>query len=131
MDIINPDDLAIPKGYNNGIKCGNLLAVAGQVAWDKNKKIIGVDNFARQFGQALKNVVSVVRKAGGLPSNIVKLTIFVTDKTKYLSSLKEVGVEYRAVMGKHFPAMTLVEVKGLVEPGALLEIEGLAYLAEK
>lgn len=131
MEIINPDDLAMPKGYNNGIRCGNLLAIAGQVAWDKDRNIVGGDNFAKQFAQALRNVVSVVRDAGGTPDNIMKLTIFVTDKSKYLACLKELGNEYRAVMGKHFPAMTLVEVKGLIEPGAMIEIEGIAALKEK
>jgi enamine deaminase RidA (YjgF/YER057c/UK114 family) len=130
MDIINPADLAQPKGYNNGMRVGNTLMVAGQVAWDKHGHIVGGDNFVRQFGQALRNVVSVVTAAGGSPSCLAKLTIFVTDKSQYFGCLKELGVEYRSIMGDHYPAMTLVEVKGLVEEGALMEIEGVALFEE-
>jgi enamine deaminase RidA (YjgF/YER057c/UK114 family) len=130
MKIINPDELVRPKGYNNGMLSGNLLAIAGQVAWDKNGKIVGEGDFVRQFGQALRNVASVVKAAGGTVEDIAKLTIFVTDKSKYLSCQKELGAEYRSIMGRHFPAMTLVEVKGLIEEGALLEIEALAFLQQ-
>lgn len=128
MEIVNPPGWAKPKGYNNGVRSGNVLAIAGQVAWDANGKIVGGDDFVKQFGQAMRNVVEVVRAAGGISENIAKLTIFVTDKEKYLKCQRELGAEYRAIMGKHYPAMTLVEVKGLVEPGALLEIEGIAFL---
>jgi enamine deaminase RidA (YjgF/YER057c/UK114 family) len=127
MEIINPEGLTKPKGYSNGMRQGNLLAIAGQVAWDSEGRIVGGD-FVRQFGQALRNIVSVVVSAGGREQDIAKLTIFVTDKDRYLSCLKELGAEYRAIMGKHYPAMTLVEVSGLVEEGAIVEIEGLAFL---
>lgn len=126
MDMINPDSLAQPKGYNHGIRVGSTLMVAGQVAWDRNGHLVGANDFVTQFGQALRNVIDVVQGAGGGPANLAKLTIFVTDKSQYLSCLRELGVEYRAIMGTHYPAMTLVEVKGLVEEGALMEIEGVA-----
>ncbi len=130
MQVINPDALVSPKGYNNGIRIGNTLMVAGQVAWDQHGKMVGGDNFVPQLGQALRNVVRVVQAAGGTPTAIAKLTIFVTDKSQYLSCLRELGVEYRSIMGNHYPAMTLVEVSGLVETGALVEIEGVAIFED-
>jgi len=129
MDIINPDSLAEPKGYNNGMRCdqGKLLFVAGQVGWDREARIIS-DDFAEQFGQALSNVVAVVTAAGGEVTSIARLLIFVTDKKEYLSRLKEVGKVYAQIMGKHFPAMSLVEVSGLVEDLAKVEIEATAVI---
>lgn len=128
MEIVNPDSLARPVGYSNGVKAsGAFLAIAGQVGWDKESKIVSSD-FVAQFAQALSNVVDVVKAAGGRPENIVSLTIFLASKEEYLSSLKPLGVEYRRLMGRHFPAMTAIEVKGFVEPGAKVEIQGLAVL---
>jgi enamine deaminase RidA (YjgF/YER057c/UK114 family) len=106
---------------------GRLLFVAGQVAWGEGQRIVSED-FARQFSQALDNVMTVVRAAGGQPEHLVRFTVYVTDKREYVAAAKEVGAEYRRVMGKHFPAMALVEVSGLVEPGAKVEIEGTAVL---
>lgn len=131
LQVINPESLGLPKGYSNGMLApagARILFVAGQVAWDRDQRIVGED-FPTQFGQALANVVTVVRAAGGAPEDIARLTIFVTDKQEYLSTLREVGAAYRKVMGRHFPAMSLIEVRGLVEPGAKLEIEGTAALA--
>lgn len=128
MEIITPSTLAKAVGYSHGVRAkGEFLAVAGQVAWDKEGRIVG-DDFAKQFGQALANVVEVVRAAGGRPENLLRLAIFVTNKAEYLSSLKPLGAEYRRIMGRHYPAMTCVEVKGLVEEGAKVEIEGWAVL---
>ncbi|HXG91628.1 MAG TPA: RidA family protein [Blastocatellia bacterium] len=131
MSIINPAALAHPVGYSNGIMVegGKLLFVAGQVGWDMERRIVS-DDFAEQFAQALSNVVAVVRDAGGEPSHIVRMLIFVTDKREYTSKLKEVGAVYRQLMGKHFPAMSLVEVAGLVEDLAKVEIEAVAVLPE-
>ncbi|HKG22628.1 MAG TPA: RidA family protein [Blastocatellia bacterium] len=127
--IINPAALAEPVGYSNGIKAegGSLLFIAGQIGWDRERRIVS-DTFAEQFALALENVVAVVREAGGEPSNIVRLLIFVTDKREYLTGVKDVGSAYRQVMGKHFPAMSLVEVSALVEDLAKVEIEGIAVI---
>ncbi len=127
---INPESLGAPKGYSNGMlgpAGGRVLFIAGQVAWDAAHRIVG-DDFARQFGQALSNVAAVLREAGGKPDDLARMTIYVTDRREYLAEIKAVGDAYRAVMGKHYPAMALVEVKGLLEPGAKVEIEGTAVL---
>lgn len=102
--------------------------MAGQVAWDREHRLVGGDNFAQQFGQALRNVAAVVSAAGGRPEHVVELTIFVTDKQRYMSDLRGVGDAYRGVFGRHYPAMALVEVKGLIEPGAQVEIRGVAAI---
>ena len=125
LELINPASLGAAKGYSNGVLCpagGRLLFVAGQVGWDERQSIVSPE-FALQFGQALANVTEVVRAAGGTPEHIARLTIYVTDKREYEQSLKQIGAEYRTRMGKHFPAMALLEVKGLLEPGAKVEIE--------
>ncbi len=131
MRYINPETLAAPKGYNNGVviapATGGVLFLAGQVAWDKDGRIVG-ERFAEQFDQALANILEVVTAAGGRPESIGKLTIFVTSVEEYTADLKEIGRRYRARMGRHYPAMTLVEVKALLEPGAKVEIEGLACI---
>lgn len=127
---INPESLGFPRGYSNGILApagGRLLFVAGQVAWDREQRIVG-DDFAVQFGQALVNIVEVVRQAGGSPEHVARLTIFVLDKQEYLARTQAVGEVYRKVMGRHFPAMSLIEVRGLIEPGAKLEIEATAVI---
>jgi enamine deaminase RidA (YjgF/YER057c/UK114 family) len=129
MEIINPEALGDPKGYNNGVMCegGKLLFVAGQVGWDSESRIVS-DDFADQFSQALSNVVAVVRAAGGEPSSIARLLIFVADKNEYVARLKDVGVAYRQIMGKHYPAMSLVEVSSLLEQLAKVEIEATAVI---
>jgi len=129
--IINPEKLAKPKGYNHGIKASGtsaILFLGGQVAWDQEGRLVGDDNIALQFDKALENILAVVQEAGGKPENIVKLNIYVTDKDAYISSMRELGQVYRKHMGKHFPTMTLLEVKSLYEEGAKVEIEGLAVL---
>ncbi len=129
MEIINPPELGQPKGYNNGIIAdgGKLLFIAGQIGWDSKQKIVS-DDFAEQFAQALSNILTIVRKAGGDAANITRLLIFVTDKSEYLAQVKDVGAAYRRIMGKHFPVMTLVEVKSLLEDSAKVEIEAMAVL---
>lgn len=128
MKIVEPTGLARPVGYSHGVRAeGTFLAVAGQVAWDATGRIVS-DEFPAQFDRALANVIEVVRAAGGRPEDLVALRIFVTDKREYLASLQSLGEAYRCRMGRHYPAMTLVEVKGLIEPGAKVEIEGLAVL---
>ncbi len=105
-----------------------MLFIAGQVAWDKNQKVVSYD-FAEQFDQALANLMSVVAAAGGTAQNIARLVIYVTTKSEYVESLKSVGERYRKHMGKHFPAMVLVEVKSLLDDAAKVEIEGIAILS--
>lgn len=123
---VNPPDLSKPIGYNHGVLMGKTLFVAGQVGWDRDERM--AEGLPAQFGRALANVVSVVRAAGGSAENVARLTIYVTDKQVYLSSRREIGEVYRGVMGRHFPAMALVEVAGLIEPGAMVEIEATAVI---
>lgn len=106
---------------------GDILLVAGQIGWDGEGRIVS-DDFVVQFGQALDNVLAVVRAAQGAPENIGRLTLYVVDKHQYLSRSREIGAVYRARMGRHFPAMALVEVKALLEDRALVEIEATAVL---
>lgn len=129
LTIINPTELGAPKGYSNGVlvKGGALLFVAGQVGWTAEQRLIS-DDFVTQFEQALRNIELVVRAAGGRVENIAQLTIYITDKPEYLNRLKEVGAAYRQVMGRHFPAMALLEVKSLLDPGAKVEIEATAMI---
>jgi enamine deaminase RidA (YjgF/YER057c/UK114 family) len=131
IDIVQPDGWKAPKGYANGVSvsgASKLVFVAGQVAWNANQELVGANDFAAQFAQALANVASVVRAAGGEPQHVVRMTVYVTDKRLYLGAIKDVGAAWRTVFGKHFPAMALVEVSGLVEPGALVEIEATAAI---
>lgn len=129
LDFINPKQLADPIGFNHGVAVtgGSLLFVAGQIGWDNQSRIVG-ERFVDQFALALENVVAVVREAGGEPRSIVRFLIFVTDKREYLDNLKAVGAAYRQVMGRHYPAMALVEVKALVEDLAKVEIEAIAVI---
>lgn len=128
IKFINPAELGEPSGYNNGaLAAGGLLFVAGQVAWDATQGIVS-GRFADQFDQALANVLAVVAAAGGAPSSVLKMTIFVVDKSRYVADRREIGQRYRARMGRHFPAMTLVEVKSLLEEGAQVEIEAVALV---
>ena len=128
--LINPESLGAPSGYANGLLTdggGRLLFIAGQIAWNENREIVSKD-FADQFDKALENVMAVVNAAGGDPSNIARLVIYVTDKIEYRERTREVGERYRKHMGKHFPAMVLVQVGGLLDDAAKVEIEGIAVL---
>jgi enamine deaminase RidA (YjgF/YER057c/UK114 family) len=127
--IINPAHFPKPRGYTNGVVAGpgRMLYVAGQVAFDKDARIVSPD-FATQFLLCLDNVIDVVRAAGGGSEHLVKLLAFVTDLDKYRAAQKAIGEGWRARMGSYWPAMSLVKVAGLLEPGALVEIEGTAIL---
>ena len=129
FEAINPTDWAKPTGYNNGMlaRGGEVLFIAGQIAWDKDKKLVSSE-FSIQFDQALSNVVEITKAAGGQAENIGKLTIYVIDKQEYIAEVKAIGAAYRKHMGKHFPAMALVEVKALLEVGAKVEIEAMAVI---
>jgi len=129
MRPISPASLAPGRGYSNGLLAppGRMLFVAGQIAWDADARIVS-DDFATQFAKALENVVAVVREAGGEAKDVGQLTIYVKDKQSYLGAVAAVGAAYRAHMGKHFPAMALVEVKDLLDPGAQVEIQATAVI---
>ena len=127
---VNPSSLADPRGYSNGVAYGpggSAVFLSGQVGWDAAGRLVS-DRFDEQFDQALANLIDIVVEAGGTPESIGKLTIYVLDCTEYAAARKQIGARYRARMGHHFPAMTLVEVRGLLEPGARVEIEGIAWL---
>jgi len=131
LEIVQPGGWKPPRGFSNGVlapSSSRLLAIAGQVAWDAEQRLVGGADFVAQFRQALANVVAVVRAAGGEPEHLAQLTLFVTDKRRYLASTKELGRVWREVAGPHYPALALVEVAGLLEEGALVEIQGLAAL---
>lgn len=128
---INPESLGAPRGYSNGVLTeagGRLLFIAGQIGWNENQKIVSAD-LVEQFDRVLANVITVVTEAGGQPEQIARLVIYVTDKNEYKKRMREIGERYRARMGKHFPAMVLVEVKSLLEDSAKIEIEGVAVIS--
>jgi enamine deaminase RidA (YjgF/YER057c/UK114 family) len=130
FELINPEALGTPRGYSNGVLTGTggrLLFVAGQIGWD-DKQVIVSEDFVAQFDRALANVITVVTEAGGSPDQIARLVLYVTNKQEYSDNLHEVGKVYRAHMSKHFPAMVLVEVKGLLADKAKVEIEAVAVL---
>jgi enamine deaminase RidA (YjgF/YER057c/UK114 family) len=128
--IINPAELGAPRGWNNGMLAragGRTLFIAGQTARDGSGRVAAAD-FVTQFDAALGNVLVVLGQAGGAPGDIGRCTIYVTDMAQYRASLKPLGEAYRRRMGTHFPAMALVEVKSLVDPQAMVEIEATAVL---
>jgi enamine deaminase RidA (YjgF/YER057c/UK114 family) len=128
---INPESLGAPRGYSNGVLAqagGRLLFVAGQIAWDTEQRIVSAD-FVEQFDRALENVIAVVIEAGGVPEEIARVVVYVTDKKEYCRRTREIGEKWRARLGKHFPAMALVEVKSLLEDAAQVEIEAIAVIA--
>ena len=125
---LHPRDWKPAKGFSNGVAAqGRMVFLAGQVGWNAEQKFESGD-FVAQAQQALANIVTLVAEAGGRAEHITRLTWFVLDKRDYLSRLRELGEAYRSVMGKHFPAMTLVQVGALVEDEARLEIEATAVV---
>ncbi len=130
-EIIQPEGWPRPVGYSNGVVApagSRALHVAGQVAWDTEREIVGAGDFAVQFAQALDNVIAVVRAAGGEAAHIASMTVYVTDKRQYLDALAAIGAAWTSRCGKHYPAMALVEVADLLEEGALIEISAVAHL---
>ena len=128
---ISPRGWPRPRGYANGVLVPagrNLLFVAGMIGWDETEKIV-LGGLPAQFEQALRNVLAVVAEAGGKASDIVRMQVFVTDKAEYLEQRPDIGDAWRRLMGKHYPTMALVEVSGLVERGAKVEIEAIAAIA--
>jgi len=129
MTIVNPESLAPPRGSSNGMLLGpgRVLFVAGQVGWDRDGKMAEGDLTA-QFDKALENVLAVVREAGGGPEHVGRLTLYVTDRQAYLERTRPIGQAYRKHFGKHYPAMALLQVAGLLEANAMVEIEATAVI---
>jgi enamine deaminase RidA (YjgF/YER057c/UK114 family) len=128
MRILQPPDWPRPSGYANGVLAeGRQVFVAGQIGWDAQRRFAS-DDFVDQLRQALANTLAVLAEAGAGPAQVVRMTWYVTDKREYLARAAEIGAAYREVMGKHYPAMTLVEVSALLEDRAKLEIETTAMV---
>lgn len=130
MDILLPKGWPRPKGYSNGISAsGRMIFVSGQVGWNEKEEFAAGD-MASQVSQTLENTLAVLKEGGAGPEHIVRMTWFVTSKSQYRAQLEEIGRAYREIIGKHFPAMALVEVKSLLEDEALVEIETTAVVPE-
>jgi enamine deaminase RidA (YjgF/YER057c/UK114 family) len=128
MDIVQPEGWARPRGYSNAIVAeGRFMFIAGQIGWDANQQLVG-DDFIDQLRQALRNIRTLLETAGTGPGALVRLTWYVTDIADYRDRVAEVGQVYRETLGKVFPAMAVVAVSALVEPGAKVEIEATAEL---
>jgi enamine deaminase RidA (YjgF/YER057c/UK114 family) len=130
-EILHPRGWKAAAGYSNGVSArGRLVVTGGIIGWNADQECES-DDFAAQAGQALRNIVEVLACGGAGPEHLVRLTWYVTDKREYLASLKELGRAYREVIGRHFPAMALVQVVGLVEDRAKVEIEATAVVPEE
>jgi enamine deaminase RidA (YjgF/YER057c/UK114 family) len=128
FEFLQPKNWLPPKGYSNGVAAeGRQVFVAGQIGWSERGELVS-DDFVAQAERALANIVQVLAEAGGEPRHLTRLTWFVTDKPDYLARQKEIGEAYRRVIGRHFPAMSLIVVAGLLEPGAKVEIEATAVI---
>ena len=131
FDILQPPDWAAPLGYSNGVVAeGRQVFIAGQIGWTADAKLVS-GGLAAQVEQALRNIVAVLAQAGGEPRHIARLNWYVTDKAAYVAQRKEIGAAYRRVIGKHYPAMTLLVVAGLLEEGAQVEIEATAVVPKR
>jgi enamine deaminase RidA (YjgF/YER057c/UK114 family) len=125
---LQPPGWPQPRGYANGIEAsGRLVFVGGQIGWNERGEFVHQD-LAGQVGQALRNIVAVLAEAGAGPEHVARLTWYVTSRDEYLAGVKEIGAAYREVMGRHFPAMAVVEVTALVEAEARVEIEATAVI---
>ena len=131
MRLLHPKDWAPTKGFSNGVDAeGRQVFVAGQIGWNAQQEIVS-DDFVAQVDQALRNIVEILAEAGARPEHLVRLTWYVTDKREYLARAREVGQAYQNVIGRHFPAMTLVQVAALLEERAKVEIESTAVVPAK
>ena len=130
MKVLQPSGWPRPSGYANGISAkGRMIFTAGMIGWDEKEMIVS-HRLEEQFGQALRNVVAVLAEDGAGPEHIVRLTIYVTDRFQYISRRDDIAPIWRSIMGTHYPAIALVEVKGLVNSAALVEIEATAVVPE-
>ena len=127
---VNPPTLAKPVGYSHGfeVQGGKTLYLAGQVATDKAGTVVGKGDLVAQFRQVCENLKALLLARGGQMNDIVKLTMYVLSKADYKAKAKDIGLVYREYFGRHFPAMTLVEVKGLYDDDCAIEIEGVAVV---
>ena len=126
--VLQPPGWAPPKGYSNGIEArGRVIAIGGQIGWDSQCRFHSSD-FVAQARQALENIVAVLAEAGGRPEHLIRMTWYVLDKREYLAAYRQLGTVYREVIGRNFPAMTAVQVAGLMEDAARLEIEATAVI---
>ena len=131
LETVEPEGWEPPTGYSNGVLApagARLLFVAGQIAWDADQVLVGKGDFAAQFRQALANVLAVVDAAGGEPAHLASLTVFVKDKRAYLAGRTALGKVWRELVGRHYPAMALVQVADLLEKDALVEIQAVAAI---
>ncbi|HTR76523.1 MAG TPA: RidA family protein [Gemmatimonadaceae bacterium] len=132
MTSVHPPGWPRPRGYANGTMArGRVVCVAGQVGWNPTTERIETDDLAAQAGQALRNVIAVLGAAGATPADVVRLTWYVTDGAEYIASRVRLGEAYRAAMGAHYPAMSVVVVAGLIEPRAKVEIEATAVVSDR
>jgi enamine deaminase RidA (YjgF/YER057c/UK114 family) len=130
MKLLQPPDWPRPKGYANGIAArGTLVCLSGIVGWNSEEKFVSND-FVGQVRQALQNIVAILKEAHARPEHIARMTWYVLDKQAYISSAKEMGRIYREIIGSHYPAMSVVEVSGLVEANAQVEIEVTAVVPD-
>jgi enamine deaminase RidA (YjgF/YER057c/UK114 family) len=130
MRLLHPKDWAPTKGFSNGVAAeGRQVFVAGQIGWNARQEIVA-DDFVAQVEQALRNIVDILAEAGARPNHLVRLTWYVTDRREYLSRAKEVGRAYQQIIGRHYPAMTLVQVAALLEDRARVEIEATAVVPD-
>jgi enamine deaminase RidA (YjgF/YER057c/UK114 family) len=128
MRILQPPGWPRPRGYANGVVAeGRLVFVAGQIGWDESGTLVS-DDLVRQFERTLENTLAVLREAGAGPQHVARMTWYITDRRDYLARAREIGEVYRALMGSHYPAMAVVEVKALIEDRARVEIETTAVV---
>lgn len=131
MKLLHPPGWPQPKGYANGVMAhGRLVFISGMVGWSEQGKF-ETDHLPGQVEQALKNALTVLKEAGAGPEHVVRMTWYLRDRHEYLATTGETGEAYRKVMGRHFPAMTVVEISGLLEDRARVEIEVTAVVPEK
>jgi enamine deaminase RidA (YjgF/YER057c/UK114 family) len=129
-DIVLPEGWPRPSGYAQGVVAsGRVLAISGQIGWNERNELVG-PAFLEQALQALRNIVAIVRAAGGGPEHLVRLTWYVVDCAEYREAMQALGAGYREIIGSNYPAMTLVQVAALLERGALVEIEATAVLPQ-
>ena len=131
LEAVEPEGWEPPSGFSNGMFApagARLLFVAGQIAWDADQVLIGRNDFAAQFRQALGNVLAIVHAAGGEPAHVASMTVFVKDKRAYLASRPALGQIWRELVGRHYPSMALVQVADLLEKDALVEIQAVAAI---
>ena len=130
MNILQPPGWPRPKGYSNGISAtGRTIYIAGVIGWDEREMIVS-HRLDLQFEQVLKNIVAILAEGGARPEHVVRMTVYITDRPQYLVQRDELAPIWKSIMGPHYPAMALVEVKGLVNQSALVEIEATAVVPE-